>query len=124
MPRKKHTEIEKNIMIDVSKNLKNILSRKGMTQRELAERAQLSQSSISDILIGNVLISPGNLEKISKALNVEKSLIDSSMASNLSNILDIENLINYDFVYKGIVLNEEQKKIMLKLLVSMIDFPK
>lgn len=123
MPRKKHTEIERNIIADVSKNLKNILSRKGITQRKLAELTNLSQSVISDIVVGNVLISHGNLEKISQALKIEKSLINSSF-SDSSKILDIENLMGYDFMYKNVRLSEEQKKIMVGMLVQIFDFPR
>lgn len=79
MARSKYTSYEKDIMKTVSNNLKKILASKGMTQVRLAELSDLPTSTVGDYYQGNILISPGNLQKIADALGVAKSDIDTTL---------------------------------------------
>ena len=79
MARSKYTEVELGMIKDIAANLKRILHLKGVNQTELSDRTGLSTSTISDYVLGKTLMSPGNLQKISDALNVPKSDINSSL---------------------------------------------
>lgn len=79
MARSKYTEVEQNMIKDISNNLKRILELKGITQTELSDKSGLSTSTISDYVNGRTLISPGNLQKIADALNVLKQDINTSL---------------------------------------------
>ena len=79
MARSKYTSYEKDIMKTVSNNLKKILASRGMTQVRLAELSDLPTSTVGDYYQGNILISPGNLQKIADALGVAKSDIDTTL---------------------------------------------
>jgi transcriptional regulator with XRE-family HTH domain len=79
MARKKHTEIEIEITKNVARNIKRILDRQNISQKELAEKTNLATSTISDYVNARTLISPGNLQKVADALNVSKSDIDPSI---------------------------------------------
>jgi transcriptional regulator with XRE-family HTH domain len=73
MARRKYTEVEKNIIKEVSENLKRIIQRRGITQKYIADKTGLSTSTVGDYINGRTLIPPGNLELISNALEVQKS---------------------------------------------------
>jgi repressor LexA len=77
--RSKYTEVELGMIKDISINLKRILHLKGTSQTELSDKTGLSTSTISDYYLGKTLMSPGNLQKISDALNVPKSDINSTL---------------------------------------------
>jgi len=79
MARSKYTEVEIGMIKDISINLKQILHLKGVSQTELSDKTGLSTSTISDYVLGKTLMSPGNLQKISDALNIPKSDINSSL---------------------------------------------
>src|SRR6185312_4264118 len=68
-------------MKDVSNNLRRILKQKNIMQIELSEKTGIPTSTLSDLVNGRTLISPGNLQNIADALQVQKSEIDSSLAS-------------------------------------------
>lgn len=57
--------------IDVIKELKNILSDDGWTQKSLAEKLNISPQYLSDILRGNR--NPG--KKVLNGLNIEKVIL-------------------------------------------------
>jgi repressor LexA len=78
MARKKYTEVEREMMKRIAINLKGILTRKGVSQKDLCDYTGLATSTISDYVNANTLISPGNLQIIADALNVMKSEIDGS----------------------------------------------
>jgi len=79
MARSKYTEVELGMIKDISNNLKRILHLKGISQTELSDKAGLSTSTVSDYCLGKTLMSPGNLQKISDALNVPKSDINPTL---------------------------------------------
>lgn len=79
MARKKYTEFEQQLMNDIAVNLKRVLKLRGVLQTELSEKTGLPTSTISDYVNANTLMSPGNLQKISDALNVSKADIDTSL---------------------------------------------
>jgi repressor LexA len=79
MARSKYTDVEKNMIKDISVNLKRLLTLKGMSQTELSVATGLSVSTISDYARGKTLLSPGNLQKIADALNVLKQDINSRL---------------------------------------------
>jgi repressor LexA len=66
---------------EISNNLKKILKERGLTQFKLSEMSGISKSTLSDYINCRTLINPGNVEKLSKALNVNKSDIDPSFKS-------------------------------------------
>lgn len=87
MARRKYTAYEKNIMMDISNNLKRILSLRGITQTSLADKCDLSTSTVGDYYHGRTLISPGNLQKVADALGVAKSDIDTSLRGEETNLI-------------------------------------
>ncbi|WP_225596345.1 S24 family peptidase [Mycolicibacterium fortuitum] len=76
MARKKYTEVERDLIKGIAKNLRTIIKRKGLTQKELAEGTDLSTSVISDYLNEKTLATPGSIQKIADFLKVSKSEID------------------------------------------------
>lgn len=66
-------------MKDISKNLKSILLRKGLSQKKLSEITELSTSAISDYINENSLMSPSIIQLIAEALNVKPREISSSL---------------------------------------------
>ncbi|MNB71349.1 LexA repressor [compost metagenome] len=82
MARKKYSEVEKELMKEVSNNLKKIVSLKGLTQTELSERTGIPTSTISDYMNAKTMISMGNLEYIAYGLNVRKSDIFPSFSQD------------------------------------------
>ncbi|MEK5160725.1 S24 family peptidase [Paenibacillus sp. FSL R5-0527] len=81
MARKKYTEVEKELMKGIAFNLRAILKRKGLTQKELAEGTELSTSVISDYLNEKTLATPGSIQKIADYLKVSKAEIDPTFQS-------------------------------------------
>ncbi|BFH15584.1 hypothetical protein J6TS7_56330 [Paenibacillus dendritiformis] len=79
MARKKYTQVEQELMQEIANNLRSILKRKGIFQKELSEMTGLATSTLSDYMNAKTLISPGNLQIIADALGVMKSDIDTSM---------------------------------------------
>ncbi|MBH0331441.1 repressor [Brevibacillus brevis] len=73
-------------MKSMAQNLKTILLRKGVSQKELAEITGLSTSAISDYINSKTLMSPGNLQIISDALHVEKSDIDPTFRGTIDHV--------------------------------------
>ncbi|MDR0269317.1 S24 family peptidase, partial [Paenibacillus sp.] len=57
-------------------------TRKGLSQKELAEGTELSTSVISDYLNEKTLATPGSIQKIADFLKVSKSEIDPTFKSN------------------------------------------
>ena len=62
----------------ISENIKRFMKERGWTQLRLSEMAGISKSTLSDYINCKTLINPGNVEKLSEALNVNKSEIDPS----------------------------------------------
>src|SRR3569832_1501549 len=115
MARKKFSDIEKDVMLSVSNNLKAIINEQGITQKNISEKTNLPTSTISDYINGRTLISPGNLELISVALGVNKSDIypvegnENALAGGQGRSddeIDIEKLMQRKLVYKGHTLSE------------------
>jgi len=82
MARPKYSEVEKKIMKGIALNLKAILKRKGMSQKELAEGIGLSTSVVSDYMNANILPTPGTIQSIADFLRVSKADIDPSFAGS------------------------------------------
>lgn len=85
MARSKYTEVEREIINGIAKNLKKYLELRGFNQTELSEKTGLSTSAISDYVNGRTMCSPGNLQKMADALGVQKSDIDSSSFKKAKN---------------------------------------
>jgi transcriptional regulator with XRE-family HTH domain len=137
--RKKFTEVERGIMLIVSKNLKRLIHNKGFSQKDLCDLTSLSTSTISDYVNAKTLISPGNLHIIAEALKVPKSDIyptnqndhESFIHNKNSNskekelgVLELDiDAWNKDRVvtYKGKELTEEQKKMYAKLVQALFE---
>lgn len=81
MARKKYTEVERDLIKGIAHNLRAILKRKGLTQKDLADGTELSTSVISDYLNEKTLATPGSIQKIADFLKVSKSEIDPTFQS-------------------------------------------
>lgn len=103
MARRKITEVERNIMKEISKNLRKILKDTGWNQKELAEKVGLSTSVMSDYLNEKTMATPGSVQMMADALGLEKGDIDPSFKSNTVNT------------------DSEKKKRMLKILSELND---
>lgn len=89
MARSKYTEVELDMIRDMSDNLKKILLLRGLNQTNLSDSTGLPRSTISDYVSGRTLISPGNLQKIADALNVPKSDINTAFKKARPNSIPI-----------------------------------
>lgn len=63
---------------EISENIKGLIKEKGWTQIKLSDVSGISKSTLSDYINCRTLINPGNVEKLSIALNVPKYQIDPS----------------------------------------------
>lgn len=75
MARPKHSTENIEKMTLVQDNLRRISKEKGITQTKISEKTGLSKSTVSDYFNAVSLISPGNLQLISDALEVDKEAI-------------------------------------------------
>lgn len=94
MARKKYTDFERRIIKNNAINLKKILKRKNITQKELSDKTGIPTSTMSEYVNGNTLISLGNLHVIADVLNIKKSDIDPHIL-NLNDDADMVNLPIY-----------------------------
>ncbi|MNO75239.1 LexA repressor [compost metagenome] len=81
MARKKYTEVERDLMKGIALNLRAVLKRKGLSQKDLAEGTDLSTSVISDYINEKTLATPGSVQKMADFLKVSKSEIDPTFKS-------------------------------------------
>lgn len=133
MARRKFSEVERNLMKGIAENLRQIIEKRGWSQKDLADKAGLSTSVISDYLNEKTLATPGSLQMMSDALNIPKGDIDpsfrdlvreSSVVYNTSRELSdlpIEDLIKRQLTYKGHKLTEDQKAQFAKLVQAAAD---
>lgn len=111
--RKKYTEVDKRLMKEMAYNLKIILDKKNVSQKGLADLTGLSTSAISDYVNAKTLMSPGNVQLISDALDVQKSDIDPTFrGTSPLNYEPVTNLVKLPLVGKiscgnGIIAFEE-----------------
>ncbi|MEC0092472.1 LexA family protein [Paenibacillus macquariensis] len=80
MSRKRITEVEREIMKDIAINLRKIIKRKGLTQKELSELTGISTSAISDYINEKTLMTPSIIQLLAESLNVQAKDIQSSLA--------------------------------------------
>ncbi len=59
----------------IGKGIKILLKKKNLTQKDLSEMTNLSETSISLVMKGHTYPRAGTLEKVSKALNVKTEII-------------------------------------------------
>ncbi len=65
----------------IANNIKALMNLNGIkNQIKLSEISGISKSTLSDYLNSKTLINPGNVEKLARVFNVEKSEIDPSFA--------------------------------------------
>ncbi len=82
--RKKYSDVERKLMLDIGHNLRKTLETKRISQKELADLTGLSTSAISDYITAKTLMSPGNVQLISDMLKVKKSDIDPSFRGTIT----------------------------------------
>lgn len=90
----------------------------GLTQETIAEKIDLDTPNLSNIENGKRFMSPENIEKIAKALNVEvKDLFDyehhqsrQQLVSKIHAFLDVAELEDIEFVYKFTTNLQQYKK--------------
>lgn len=133
--RKKYAEVEKVLMADMAKNLRSVLEKKKVTQKELAEMTGLSTSAISDYTNAKTLMSPGNLQMICEVLGVAHGDIDPTFRGSAQikesspqfltgralDELPIETLDIHNLTKNGKPLTENQKKTLVQILNSAFD---
>lgn len=133
--RKKYTAIEKELMEKMADNLKAIMDKKDVNQRELADMTGFSTSAINDYVNAKTLMSPSNLSAVAEALGVANGDIDptfrgSAEIKNSSpryitgdelDSIAIEDLAKHNLTRKGRPLTEEQKNQLVKILQSAAD---
>lgn len=87
---------------EISNNIERLRKQRNWTQKELANKAGISKSTMSDYINCKTLINTGNVEKIANAFGVSKSDIDPTFNGGSSNH-------KYDMVKelesKGIIIN-------------------
>lgn len=99
--RKKYSDVEKRLMKEMAFNLKKVLDKKHISQKELAQITGLSTSAISDYVNAKTLMSPGNVQIISDALDVKKSEIDPTFRGSAPLFFEpVTNLVNLPIVGK------------------------
>lgn len=81
----------------VASNIKRLRKERGITQAQLAEMTDLSNTYIANIECGKTWISDTTLEKLSNALKVEFHILFLEETESLSNINEElpENFKNY-----------------------------
>lgn len=84
MARKKYSDLEIQLMQETAENIKKFLRLRGMFQTDIVEKTGIATSTMSDYANAKTLISMGNLEKVSEALNVTKSEIQPSLSNKVS----------------------------------------
>jgi len=74
----------KDIRLILKENIKNIRSNEGLSQQELAEKCNISQTFLGEIEIGRKYPSLQTLEKIANALNIDvyRLLMDKDSSDN------------------------------------------
>lgn len=95
--RKKYSELDKESKRVMANNLRAILDRKGISQKDLAELTRLTTSAVSDYVTGKTMMSPGKIQIIADALNVKKSEIDPILNSK-GQIESFSKIINLPIV--------------------------
>lgn len=115
-------DYEEYLKNEIAKNLRYLLDRRRMTQKQLSEKTGIPVSTLSEYFRGNVLAPPGNIQKIALALDVSKDDIDPSFRSTviktdprLQFFEDLENELGIDLTDPDV-----QKKIkkVAKLLFA------
>lgn len=98
----------------LGQNVKRLRKDKNLTQFQLAEKADISEETVKNIELSRCWTSDKNLEKITKALNVDigalflpvkTSFDDNSIIANTIKKAIAENLQDYiDEIFKEVVL--------------------
>lgn len=81
MIRRRITDVERKIMKDIAYNLKRLLKRQRLTQKDLSEMTGLSTSAVSDYVNEKTLMAPSILQTVAKALGVKSSEINPALLS-------------------------------------------
>ncbi|TDM35229.1 helix-turn-helix domain-containing protein [Macrococcoides canis] len=85
----------------ISFNIEKYRKEFGWTQKELADKAQIPKSTMSDYINCKTLINAGNVEKLAKTFKVQKSDIDPSFGDKEENRYDMVR----ELEQKGIIIN-------------------
>ena len=103
----------------VASNIKRLRKERGITQAQLAEMTDLSNTYIANIECGKTWISDTTLEKLSNALKVEFHVLFLEKTDNLSNINEelTENLKNY-----LLQLQDNNTKLLSALEKELVHF--
>lgn len=90
----------------------------GLTQEVVAEKIDMDIPNLSNIENGKRFMSPENIEKIAKALNVDvKDLFDyehhqtkEKLVGKIQEFLDTAKFEDIEFIYKSIKILKEYKR--------------
>jgi len=105
----------------IAENIKRLMKEKGgLTQIRLSEMSGISKSTLSDYLNCRTLINPGNVEKLSTALNVPKSEIDPSFKRQTDDSFVSESPTYYGNASKYVDVNPDQSNIVYIPIVGSI----
>lgn len=112
----------------IGDNIKKLREEHGLSQRDLAEIAGVTDKAVSTWELGKKNPRMGAIEKIANYFNIPKSrIIDDSINSNSA--AEWENVLKKEFVKHGVInegddiSNEQYEKAMhvLKILFSSED---
>jgi transcriptional regulator with XRE-family HTH domain len=115
-------DYEEYLKNEIAKNLRRLIDKRRMTQKQLSEKTGIPVSTLSEYFRGNVLAPPGNIQKIALALDVSKDDIDPSFRSTLVKVdprlrffEDLERELGIDLTNPKI---QEKLKKVAKLLFA------
>jgi repressor LexA len=93
LPRPKSTPLQESMKSYVKEALATYMAARKINQAELAEKTGIPKTTINGYVKGTSLPTPGNTEKLSRALNVPKGLIDPRFKDEeVSNLIKVEPL--------------------------------
>ncbi|UBH10637.1 helix-turn-helix domain-containing protein [Macrococcus armenti] len=85
----------------ISMNIEKYRKEMKWTQKELADKADIPKSTLSDYINCKTLINAGNVEKLANTFNISKSDIDPSFGNKEDNKYDMV----HELEQKGIIIN-------------------
>lgn len=105
----------------ISKNLKDLIDDKGITQVELSKILNVSESTVGKWLLGKAVPRMGIIEKLSNYFNVSKSYIMEDHENNIPNSHD-ENTFDDEALEILDMLNRnDDLKVLFKKTSNLSD---
>lgn len=123
MARNKLSKFEIHIREQISNNLKSIINKRGITQAQLSDKTGIPASTLSGYFAKRSTPNAGMVQKLSDALDVQKSDIDPRCADNFSKteskkVFDLKEAIDNDELmsYGGKEISPLEKEMVKRIL--------